>query len=66
MANNVLLQQDNGEWATIQTTEAGGVHTLVLTTDAANSSVVVWMPNGQWVRLATVLAGGVHTLAVSS
>jgi hypothetical protein len=65
MANNILVQESNGNFAIVATTEVGGVHTLTVTTAAANSAILLRQPNGEWLRLATVQAGGVHTICVS-
>ena len=66
MANNIAVQQDTGQIVQVATIETGGVHTLVVTTAAANSSITLLMPTGQFMRIGTVLSGGVHTIAVTT
>jgi hypothetical protein len=62
----ILVDQANGEWAKVATEETSGVHTLKVSTDASNASLVFVQPNGQFVRIATILADGVHTLAADA
>lgn len=66
MPNNILIPQPNGLWATIATTETGGIHTVALSLAASNSWVLVQQPDGSWIRLASVLTGSVHTICATA
>lgn len=65
MANNFLVEQPNGAWATVAAVDASGVLTLSVTTAAPNSFLLIPQPNGYWIRVATVLSAGVHTVCVA-
>lgn len=63
---SVLVQQANGLWAKVATSENEGTHTLLVTTAPSTSSLLFMQPNGTFIRVATVLLGDEHTIAVSA
>lgn len=65
MADNFLVEQPNGVWATVAAVDVAGVLTLSVTPAASNSFLLVPQPNGVWIKLATVLTAGVHTICVA-